>query len=55
MSLVESAGVVLVEGAKWCDNTPSSLQIANSAVYLQDPDKGSGCLAMADSKPSLLL
>jgi len=44
-----------VEGAKWCGKTQSSLQIANSAVFLQDPDEGPGYLAMADTKPSLLL
>jgi predicted AAA+ superfamily ATPase len=54
-SLLESTGAVLVEGAKWCGKTQSSLQVANSAVYLQDPDEGPGYLAMADTKPSLLL
>ncbi|MFZ0471072.1 MAG: DUF4143 domain-containing protein [Bacteroidales bacterium] len=54
-SLLESAGAVLVEGAKWCGKTQSSLQIANSAVYMQDPDEGPGYLAIADTKPSLLL
>ncbi len=53
--LLESTGAVLVEGAKWCGKTQSSLQIANSVVYFQDPDEGPGYLAMADAKPSLLL
>ncbi len=53
--LLESTGAVLVEGAKWCGKTQSSLQIANSVVYFQDPDEGPGHLAMADTKPSLLL
>ena len=44
-----------MEGAKWCGKTQSSLQIANSVVYMQDPDEGPGYLAMADTKPSLLL
>lgn len=44
-----------MEGAKWCGKTQSSLQIANSVVYFQDPDEGPGYLAMADTKPSLLL
>jgi len=44
-----------VEGAKWCGKTQSSLQISNSVVYFQDPDEGPGYLAMADTKPSLLL
>jgi predicted AAA+ superfamily ATPase len=54
-NLLESTGAVLVEGAKWCGKTQSSLQIANSVVFLQDPDEGPGYLAMADTKPSLLL
>jgi len=53
--LLESTGAVLVEGAKWCGKTQSSLQIANSVVYFQDPDDGPGFLAMADTRPSLLL
>jgi predicted AAA+ superfamily ATPase len=54
-SLLESTGAVLVEGAKWCGKTQSSLQIANSVVYMQDPDEGPGYIALADTKPSLLL
>jgi predicted AAA+ superfamily ATPase len=53
--LLESTGAVLVEGAKWCGKTQSSLQVANSVVYMQDPDEGPGYMAMADTKPSLLL
>ena len=53
--MLESTGAVLVEGAKWCGKTQSSLQIANSVVYMQDPDEGPGYLAIADTKPSLLL
>lgn len=53
--MLESTGAVLVEGAKWCGKTQSSLQIANSFVFMQDPDEGPGYLAMADTKPSLLL
>lgn len=54
-NLLESSGAVLVEGAKWCGKTQSSLQAANSVVFMQDPDEGPGYLAMADTKPSLLL
>jgi uncharacterized protein len=53
--LLSSAGAVLIEGAKWCGKTRSSLQAAKSVVYLQDPDVGPGYLALADTKPSLLL
>ncbi len=54
-NLLESSGAVLIEGAKWCGKTQSSLQAANSAVFMQDPDVGPGYLSMADTKPSLLL
>lgn len=52
---INSSGAVLVEGAKWCGKTRSCLQMSGSAIYLQDPDVGPGYLALADSKPSLLL
>jgi len=52
---LECTGAVLVEGAKWCGKTVSALQFANSVVYMQDPDEGQGYLALADTKPSLLL
>ncbi|MBV5342556.1 ATP-binding protein, partial [bacterium] len=48
-------GAVLVEGAKWCGKTLSALQFANSVIYMQDPDEGQGYMALADTKPSLLL
>jgi len=54
-NLLESSGAVLVEGAKWCGKTQSSIQIAKSVVYMQDPDEGPGYMAMVDTKPSLLL
>lgn len=53
--LLESSGAVLVEGAKWCGKTQSSLQFAKSAIYMQDPDEGPAFMLLADSKPSLLL
>ncbi len=52
---LDSSGAVLVEGAKWCGKTQTSIQIAKSVIYLQDPDVGPGYLALADTKPSLLL
>ena len=52
---LECTGAVLIEGAKWCGKTLSALQMANSVVYMQDPDEGPGYLALADTKPSLLL
>ena len=52
---LHTAGAVLVTGCKWCGKTRSAEQFAKSVVYMQDPDRSSTYLAMADTKPSLLL
>lgn len=52
---LESAGAVLIEGPKWCGKTSTAAHVAKSMVYLQDPDQSRSYLAMADTKPSLLL
>ncbi len=52
---LEASGAVLVEGAKWCGKTTTSLYQANSAVFLQDEDKASDYQRIASTKPSLLL
>lgn len=50
-----SSGAVLIEGAKWCGKTSTAAHIAKSIVYMQNPDQARSNLAMADTKPSLLL
>ena len=52
---LHTSGAVLITGCKWCGKTMSAEQFAQSVVYMQDPDKSSSYLAMADTKPSLLL
>lgn len=52
---MRSSGAVLVTGCKWCGKTMTALQSAKSVLYMQDPDKTSSLLALADTKPSLLL
>ena len=52
---LHTSGAVLVTGCKWCGKTRSAEQFAESVIYMQDPDKSSTYLAMADTKPSLLL
>ena len=49
------SGAVLIEGAKWCGKTSTAQQAANSVIFLQDPDQSASYLALADTKPSLLL
>ena len=52
---LQSSGAVLIEGAKWCGKTSTAGNAAHSVLYMQDPDNASSYLAMADTKPSLLL
>ncbi|MDR3180497.1 MAG: DUF4143 domain-containing protein [Prevotellaceae bacterium] len=48
-------GAVLIEGAKWCGKTSTALNVAKSALFMQDPDNAHSYQQMADTKPSLLL
>jgi len=52
---LDTTGAVLIEGPKWCGKTMSALQMAESVIYMQDPDVGPGYVALADTQPSLLL
>jgi hypothetical protein len=48
-------GAVLIEGVKWCGKTSTAAQVAQSILFMQDPDKTHSYQDMADTKPSLLL
>lgn len=50
-----SSGAVLVKGCKWCGKTMTSSRASNSILYMQDADKSTSYLALADTQPSLLL
>lgn len=52
---LEAKGAVLVEGAKWTGKTTTSLQKAESVLYMQDPETRSQNLLLADIRPSELL
>lgn len=52
---LQSSGAVLIEGAKWCGKTSTASNASRSVLFMQDPDKAGSYLAMADTKPSLLL
>ena len=52
---LQSAGAVLVEGAKWCGKTRTAEVAAHSIVYMQDQDEADNYLQMAETMPSLLL
>jgi predicted AAA+ superfamily ATPase len=48
-------GAVLIEGAKWCGKTSTAANVAQSTLFMQDPDNARSYQEMADTKPSLLL
>ena len=48
-------GAVLVEGPKWCGKTTTAEQAAQSVLSLDDPDRLSQNLALAQIRPSALL
>lgn len=52
---LQSSGAVLIEGAKWCGKTSTASHASCSVLFMQDPDNAGSYLAMADTKPSLLL
>jgi len=53
--LLTTAGALLIEGPKWCGKTWVGRHIANSVLYMQDPDRGTNYRQLADSMPSQLL
>lgn len=52
---LKSVGAVLITGCKWCGKTSTASQIANSIIYMQDPDRSHTYMTMADTMPSMLL
>ncbi len=52
---LQSSGAVLIEGAKWSGKTFTAVNASRSVLFMQDPDNAGSYLAMADTKPSLLL
>lgn len=52
---LEAAGVVLIQGPKWCGKTTTAEQAANSVLYMDNPQNMRTNLVMADNNPELLL
>jgi len=48
-------GAVLIRGPKWCGKTRTAEELAESILYVQDPDKTRTYLEMAEIEPSRLL
>ena len=54
-SKLRTNGAVLITGPKWCGKTWTALNAAKSVLYMQDPDKRSSYLKLAQTQPSYLL
>lgn len=52
---LRTSGAVLITGPKWCGKTWTAQNFANSCLYMQDPDKRTSYLKLAQTTPSLLL
>ena len=52
---LEAAGIVIIEGTKWCGKTTTAEQQAGSIVYLNDPEHSDTYLSLAQNAPKLLL
>lgn len=46
---LEAAGIVLIEGPKWCGKTTTALQQAKSVVYMDDPERKKDYLRLAET------
>lgn len=52
---LEAAGLVLIEGTKWCGKTTTAEQQAGSVVYINDPEHLQTYISLAQTAPKLLL
>ena len=52
---LEAAGVVLIQGAKWCGKTTSAVHAAASVLYMDDPVQRDNNLKLAETNPLALL
>lgn len=52
---LEGKGAVLIEGPKWCGKTTTAEQVSASVIYMDDSEKKSQYIAMAELNPKRLL
>lgn len=52
---LEAAGIVLIEGTKWCGKTTTAEQQCGSVIYLNDPSNRNSYLQLAQTAPNVLL
>jgi len=49
------SGAILIQGAKWCGKTTTAEQVADSVLYMNNPDELESNLIIASLSPSQLL
>src|SRR5574344_726694 len=52
---LESAGVVLIQGAKWCGKTTTAENMAASVLYMDNPSTIRSNSMLAENDPEFLL
>lgn len=52
---LEGKGAVLIEGPKWCGKTTTAEQLAESILYMDEPEKKEQNIAMSELSPKRLL
>ena len=52
---LEAAGVVLIQGPKWCGKTTTAQQAAVSSMFLDNPASMKANIMLAEANPELLL
>lgn len=52
---LEGKGAVLIEGPKWCGKTTTAEQLANSILYMDDPERIKQNISLSELNPKLLL
>ena len=52
---LEAAGVVLIEGAKWCGKTTTAIQQARSVVFMDEPKRKEEYMRLAQTDIDVLL
>lgn len=52
---LEGKGAVLIEGPKWCGKITTARQVSNSILYMDDSERKSQNIQLAELSPKLLL
>lgn len=52
---LQSSGMVVIEGAKWCGKTTTAEQISSSVVYMNDPKRKDVLQQLAVTDPQIVL